>query len=144
MSPVKREEISLYEEAKAGLSSLFWQIAQVFTSLLIIFLFVGGSPPGWLVITCFIVGSVFVFWRENKRTKDELDEHEQDELGEYEPIQRIEQTINNDLELKQLWKLRRRVILKKQSWWNDYKSFISSYKQRKSSDVKSGCNPPSK
>ncbi|NER91524.1 NACHT domain-containing protein [Moorena sp. SIO3A2] len=93
MSPVKREEMSLYEEAKAGLSSLFWQIAQVFTSLLVIFLFAGGHPAGWLVTTCFIVGIVFVFWRENKRTKDELGEHKQISKGEYESKQFV--TLNS-------------------------------------------------
>ncbi|NEO65349.1 MAG: hypothetical protein F6J98_35135, partial [Moorea sp. SIO4G2] len=77
MSPVKREEISLYEEAKAGLSSLFWQTAQVFTSLLVIFLFAGGNPPGWLITASFFVGIVFVAWREHKRTKDGSGEHKQ-------------------------------------------------------------------
>ena len=77
MSTVKREEISLYQEAKASLSSLFWQTAQVFISLLVIFLFAGGKPPGWLVTTSFVVGIVFVFWRENKRTKDGSGQHKQ-------------------------------------------------------------------
>ncbi|OLT62702.1 hypothetical protein [Moorena bouillonii] len=85
MSTVKREEISLYQEAKASLSSLFWQTAQVFTSLLVIFLFAGGSPPGWLVTTSFVVGTVFVFWKENKRTKDGSGEHKQINNNEQKP-----------------------------------------------------------
>ena len=70
MAPFKCEEISLYEEAKAGFISLFWQTIQVFIGLVVILLCTGGNPPGWLITVSFLLGIVFVAWRENERTQD--------------------------------------------------------------------------
>ncbi|EGJ28620.1 MULTISPECIES: hypothetical protein [Moorena] len=112
MSTVKREEISLYQEAKASLSSLFWQTAQVFTSLLVIFLFAGGKPPGWLVTTSFVVGTVFVFWRENKRTKDGSSEHKQINNNEHKPNKSMVPTYKSYKQRKANQVLRRSIAEK--------------------------------
>ncbi|MEO1427698.1 MAG: DUF1822 family protein [Cyanobacteria bacterium J06633_8] len=67
MARVNRNEISLYEEARDGLISLFQQTVQVFIGLLLLLILTKGNPPGFLVGFSFIAGIIFVAFRENKR-----------------------------------------------------------------------------
>ncbi len=67
MALVDRRKISLYEEAKAGFSSLIKQTVAVFVGLLLMLLLTGGNPPGWVVALSFFGGIGFVAWSENKR-----------------------------------------------------------------------------
>ncbi|MEM8720326.1 MAG: pentapeptide repeat-containing protein [Cyanobacteria bacterium P01_G01_bin.39] len=69
MTPDK-PSISLYEQAKASLKSLFVQTAQVSIGLIIMLVATGGNPPGWLVATGFFSGVGFVAWSENKRQSE--------------------------------------------------------------------------
>ena len=62
-----KPNITLYQQAKAGLKSLFVQTAQVSIGLIIMLVVTGGNPPGWLVSTSFFFGVGFVAWSENKR-----------------------------------------------------------------------------
>ena len=59
--------ITLYKQAKAGLKSLFVQIAQVFLGLIVMLMATGGNPPGWMVSASFILGVGFVALSERKR-----------------------------------------------------------------------------
>jgi len=68
MVQVNRKEVSLYKEAKAGLSSLIKQTGQVFAGLILILILTRGNPPGWIVASSFFIGIAFVAWSENKRT----------------------------------------------------------------------------
>lgn len=63
----RRTIISLYDEAKAGLSSLVKQTAQVFVGLLVMLLVTGGKPPAFVVSLSFCLGVGFVAWSEKKR-----------------------------------------------------------------------------
>ena len=65
-----KPNITLYQQAKAGLKSLFVQTAQVSIGLIIMLLATGGNPPGWLVSTSFFFGVSFVAWSENKRQSE--------------------------------------------------------------------------
>ncbi len=67
MSLRKREQISLYDEAKASFVSLIKQTSLVFLGILIMLLMTGGNPPGSVVVMTFIFGIGFVAWSENKR-----------------------------------------------------------------------------
>ncbi len=67
MALVDRRKISLYEEAKAGLASLFKQTAAVFVGLLVMLLLTGGNPPAFVVGLSFCLGTAFVAWSEKKR-----------------------------------------------------------------------------
>ncbi len=64
---MNKPKISLEEQAKAGLKSLFAQTAQVALGLVVMLVVTGGNPPGWLVTTFFFLGIAFVAWREYKR-----------------------------------------------------------------------------
>lgn len=67
MTLVNRREISLYEEAEAGLNSLVKQTAQVGVGLLGMLLLTGGNPPALTVGLSVVGGIAFVAWREEKR-----------------------------------------------------------------------------
>ncbi|TAE88229.1 MAG: hypothetical protein EAZ81_13610, partial [Verrucomicrobia bacterium] len=67
MTLVNRKQISLYEEAEAGLNSLVKQTAQVGVGLLGILLLTGGSPPALTVGLSVVGGIAFVAWSEEKR-----------------------------------------------------------------------------
>ena len=67
MSLIKREQVSLYDEAKASFVSLIKQTSLVFLGILIMFLMTGGNPPGSVVVMSFVLGIGFVAWSENKR-----------------------------------------------------------------------------
>lgn len=69
MALVNRNRISLYQEARDGLISLFQQTAQVFIGLLLLLILTGGNPPGFLVGLSFVAGIMFVAFKENKRLK---------------------------------------------------------------------------
>lgn len=62
-----RKEISLYEEAKAGLNSLIQQTATVFVGFVIMLLVTGGVPSGFELALSFCLGTAFVAWSEQKR-----------------------------------------------------------------------------
>ena len=67
MTLVNRKQISLYEEAEAGLKSLVKQTAQVGAGLLGMLLLTGGNPPALTVGLSVIGGIAFVAWSEEKR-----------------------------------------------------------------------------
>jgi hypothetical protein len=65
--PMNHKKITLYEEAKAGLSSLVQQTATVFISFVVMLLVTGGAPSGFIVALSFCLGTTFVAWREQRR-----------------------------------------------------------------------------
>lgn len=67
MTLVNRKQISLYDEAEAGLNSLVKQTAQVGAGLLGMLLLTGGNPPALTVGLSVIGGIAFVAWSEEKR-----------------------------------------------------------------------------
>ena len=67
MTLVNRKQISLYEEAQAGLNSLVKQTAQVGVGLLGMLLLTGGNPPALTVGLSVVGGIAFVAWSEEKR-----------------------------------------------------------------------------
>jgi uncharacterized protein YjbI with pentapeptide repeats len=67
MTLVNRKQISLYDEAEAGLSSLVKQTAQVGVGLLGMLLLTGGNPPALTVGLSVVGGIAFVAWSEEKR-----------------------------------------------------------------------------
>ena len=67
MTLVNRKQISLYEEAEAGLNSLVKQTAQVGVGLLGMLLLTGGNPPALTVGLSVVGGIAFVAWSEEKR-----------------------------------------------------------------------------
>ena len=67
MTLVNRKQISLYDEAEAGLTSLVKQTAQVGAGLLGILLLTGGSPPALTVGLSVVGGIAFVASSEEKR-----------------------------------------------------------------------------
>lgn len=64
-----RKEVSLYEEAKAGLSSLIQQTATIFVGFVVMLLITGGAPSGFVVALSFCLGTAFVAWSEQNRIK---------------------------------------------------------------------------
>jgi uncharacterized protein YjbI with pentapeptide repeats len=67
MTLVNRKQISLYEEAEAGLNSLVKQTAQVGAGLFMMLLLTGGNPPAFTVGLSVVGGIAFVAWSEEKR-----------------------------------------------------------------------------
>jgi len=67
MTRVNSETISLYEESKAGLSSLVKETAQVGAGFLVMLLLTGGQPLAYTVGLSFVGGVAFVAWSEHKR-----------------------------------------------------------------------------
>src|SRR4028118_235926 len=67
MTLVNRKQISLYEEAEAGLKSLVKQTAQVGAGLLMMLLLTGGNPPALTLGLSVVGGITFVTWSEEKR-----------------------------------------------------------------------------
>ena len=67
MTLVNRKQISLYDEAEAGLTSLVKQTAQVGAGLLGMLLLTGGNPPALTVGLSVVGGIAFVAWSEEKR-----------------------------------------------------------------------------
>ncbi len=67
MVPINRRKVSLYEEAKNGLSSLVWQTATVFVGFIFMLLITVGNPSSFAIIIIFILGIAFVAWREQIR-----------------------------------------------------------------------------
>jgi hypothetical protein len=67
MTLVNRKQISLYDEAEAGLNSLVKQTAQVGVGLLGMLLLTGGNPPALTVGLSVVGGIAFVAWSEEKR-----------------------------------------------------------------------------
>jgi hypothetical protein len=70
MAPTNRREVTLYEEAKAGFSSLVRQVAVVFIGFVVMLLVTGGAPSGFVVALSFCLGTTFVAWKEQKRISD--------------------------------------------------------------------------
>jgi hypothetical protein len=67
MTPKSRNEVTLYQEAKAALSSLGWQTAIVFICFIFMLLLTRGSPSSFVVALSFCFGIAFVAWDEHKR-----------------------------------------------------------------------------
>jgi hypothetical protein len=53
MVPVNRRQLSLYDEAKAGFSSLLRQTTVVFVSFIVILLLTGGAPSSFAIALSF-------------------------------------------------------------------------------------------
>jgi hypothetical protein len=67
MVPVNRRQLSLYDEAKAGFSSLLRQTTVVFVSFVVILLLTGGAPSSFAIALSFCSGIAFVAWSEQRR-----------------------------------------------------------------------------
>jgi hypothetical protein len=67
MVPVNRRQLSLYDEAKAGFSSLLRQTTVVFMSFVVILLLTGGAPSSFAIALSFCSGIAFVAWSEQRR-----------------------------------------------------------------------------
>jgi uncharacterized protein YjbI with pentapeptide repeats len=67
MAPSNRNQISLYEEAIAGIRSLAKQTTFVFVSLLIMLVLTGGAPSGFVMSLSFFLGVVSVAFLEKQR-----------------------------------------------------------------------------
>ncbi len=66
----EKVNISLYQQAKAGLNSLIIQTSLVSLGLTAMLILTGGNPPGWMVSTSFFLGIGFVAWSEQKRQSE--------------------------------------------------------------------------
>jgi hypothetical protein len=64
---VNREQVSLYAEAKSGLSSLAHQVTQGAVGLLVVLLLTGGAPSGFALGLTFFLGVTFFSWKEKQR-----------------------------------------------------------------------------
>ncbi|MDJ0901567.1 MAG: hypothetical protein QNJ55_22445 [Xenococcus sp. MO_188.B8] len=67
---MNKPKISLEEQAKASLKSLFAQTVTVALGLIVMLVVTGGNPPGWLVTAFFFLGIAFVAWREAIRQSE--------------------------------------------------------------------------
>lgn len=65
-----RNELNLYEEAKAGLFSLIQQTAAVFLGFVLMLLVTGGTPSGFVIALSFCLGTALVSWSEQKRVRN--------------------------------------------------------------------------
>ena len=70
MAPVDRNEISLYEEAKSGFTSLIQQTAIIFVGFILMLLVTAGTPSSFTILLSFCLGIVFVAWSEQRRIKN--------------------------------------------------------------------------
>jgi hypothetical protein len=68
--PANRNQMSLYQDTKAGLKSLIQQTAQVFVGFIIMLLVTGGNPSGLVVGLSFCLGVGFVAWSEKNRLEE--------------------------------------------------------------------------
>jgi hypothetical protein len=62
-------QVSLFEEAKAGLSSLVQQTSSVFVGFVIMLLITGGAPSSFALSFSFCIGTIFIAWTEQERIK---------------------------------------------------------------------------
>ncbi|MDJ0735042.1 MAG: hypothetical protein QNJ47_13420 [Nostocaceae cyanobacterium] len=69
MAPVNRKEISLYEEAKSGFTSLIQQTAIIFAGFILMLLVTAGTPSSFVVVLSLCIGISFVAWSEGQRIK---------------------------------------------------------------------------
>lgn len=67
---MNKPRITLEEQAKASLKSLFAQMVPVALGLVVMLALTGGNPPGWLVTAFFFLGVAFVAWREYTRQSE--------------------------------------------------------------------------
>lgn len=67
MARTNHKAMSLYQDAKAGLSSLVKQMTVVSIGFLALLLVTGGRPPAWLVGIGFFSSTLFVAWSEQER-----------------------------------------------------------------------------
>lgn len=70
MAPVNRKEISLYQEAKSGFTSLIQQTAIIFVGFIVMLLVTAGTPSSFTILLSFCLGIVFVAWSEQRRIKN--------------------------------------------------------------------------
>ncbi len=70
MAQGTRNELSLFEEAKVGLSSLIQQTVAVFAGFALMLLLTGGAPSGFAIALSFCLGTAFVSWSEQKRVRN--------------------------------------------------------------------------
>ena len=98
MALTNRRHISLYAEAKAGLSSLIKQTALVGAGFLVMLLLTGGNPPGFVVGLSVCSGIAFVAWSEKKRLTDSKELYIPDKGVQLSPRINIHSNINNNTE----------------------------------------------
>ena len=67
MVPINRKKVSLYEEAKNGLSSLVDQTGIVFVGFIFMLLLTGGNPSSFAISITFILGVTCVALDEKNR-----------------------------------------------------------------------------
>jgi hypothetical protein len=65
-------EVDLYEEAKAGLSSLIQQTIAVFVGFTMMLLIARGAPSSFVLGFSFCLGTAFVAWSEQRRLKQPI------------------------------------------------------------------------
>ena len=82
MVSINRKKISLYEEAKNGISSLVWQTATVFVGFIFMLLLTVGNPSSFAITIIFILGIAFVAWREQNRVTKLMGADSDDFLNE--------------------------------------------------------------
>jgi hypothetical protein len=70
MARVNRNEISLYEEAKSGFTSLIQQTAIIFVGFFVMLLVTAGTTSSFTIVLSFCLGIVFVAWSEQRRIKN--------------------------------------------------------------------------
>ena len=91
-------QITLYKQAKEGFQSLFIQMSWVLLELIIVLVATKGNPPEWLIYSSFILGVIFVAWRENIR-QSEL-ELMKKKIGQidllFNEVNNLKQLINNN------------------------------------------------
>ena len=96
MALTNRRHISLYEEAKAGLSSLIKQTALVGAGFLVMLLLTGGNPPGFVVGLSVCLGIAFVAWSEKKRLTDPKELYIPDKEVQISPRNTTENTTEDN------------------------------------------------
>lgn len=65
-----RDQVSLYEEAKAGLFSSIQQTWVIFVGFMLMLIFTGGAPSSFILSLSVFLGIAFVSWGEQKRVRN--------------------------------------------------------------------------
>jgi hypothetical protein len=70
MAQRTHNKLNLYEDAKAGLSSLIQQTIAVFLGFAVMLIVTGGAPSGFVIALSFCLGTAFVSWHEQQRVRN--------------------------------------------------------------------------
>jgi uncharacterized protein YjbI with pentapeptide repeats len=114
MAQVNRRKMSLYDEAKAGLSSLLKQTAIVFLGLLVMLIVTGGSPPAFIMGLSVLTGVSFVAWSENRRlTEPEKADLERHPAISHNCIEYSSLTLGTESRLEQIISPNKEAVIQK-------------------------------